>query len=111
MNTKSGPPSEVPPRNGAPRHFHLLWDTELEELRTVLLSIQKHRDAVLEHWYRLYLLHFADHRALTRTEFMEIFGSELDSTLQDLIDCDIDRFTSDVRRIGEILAEREVPFS
>src|SRR5215469_17881863 len=104
-------PSGFPPRSGSPRHFHLLWDSELDELQSVFLSIQRHRDAVLEHWYRLYVLHFADSRALNRTEFMEIFGSELDSTLKDLIDKDLDHFASDLRRIGELLAERGVPFS
>ena len=98
-------------RSGSPRHFHLLWDSELDELQGVFLSIQKHRGEVLEHWYRLYVLHFADSRALNRAEFMEIFGSELDATLSDLIAKDIDRFAADVRRIGEMLAERSVPFS
>jgi transcriptional regulator with PAS, ATPase and Fis domain len=89
----------------------LLWDWELDELHGAFESIQRHRDEVLEHWYSLYLLHFADSRALSRTEFMEIFGSELDATLGDLIDKDLDRFAADVRRIGELLAERNVPFS
>jgi len=112
MHPKPLPPAfDVPPRRGGPRHFHLLWDTELEELQTVLQSIGKHRSEVLEHWYRLYELHFADSRSLNRGEFMEIFGSELDCTLRDLIAKDIDRFVADVRRIGELLAERGVPFS
>jgi transcriptional regulator with PAS, ATPase and Fis domain len=100
-----------PSQSNAPRHFHLLWDSELEELRPVLESIQKRRTAVLEHWYQLYLLHFADQRALARTEFMQIFGSELDVTLKDLLARDIDHFAADVRRYGEILAERSVPFA
>jgi two-component system response regulator AtoC len=95
----------------SPRHFHLLWDTELEDLQTVLESIRKNRTEVLEHWFNLYLLHFGDSRALNRTEFMEIFGSELDSTLKDLLDRDIDRFAADVQRIGELLSERSVPFA
>jgi len=112
MHPKPLPPAfDVPPRRGGPRHFHLLWDTELEELQTVLQSIGKHRSEVLEHWYRLYELHFADSRSLNRSEFIEIFGSELDCTLRDLIAKDIDRFVADVRRIGELLAERGVPFS
>jgi len=105
------PPSEASPRRGSPRHFHLLWDTELDELQAVLHSIQKHRSEVLEHWCQLYELHFADSRSLNRVEFMEIFGGELDSTLRDLIAKDVDQFVADVRRIGETLAERGVPFS
>jgi two-component system, NtrC family, response regulator AtoC len=112
MEPKPVPPAfEAPPRRGSPRHFHLLWDTELEELQPVLRSIQKHRSEVLKHWYQLYELHFADSRSLNRVEFMEIFGSELDSTLRDLMAKDLDQFVVDVRRVGEILAERGVPFS
>jgi transcriptional regulator with PAS, ATPase and Fis domain len=88
-----------------------LWDSELEELMPVLESIQKHRAEVLEHWFNLYLLHFGDSRALNRTEFMEVFGTELDTTLRDLLARDIDRFAVDVSRVGETLAERSVPFS
>src|SRR5215813_5229195 len=99
------------PRSASPRHFHLLWEDELEELQPVLESIQRNRDKVLEHWYELYLLHFANSRALSRIEFFEIFGSELDTTLKDLIARDIDRFAADVRRVGEVLAERSIPFS
>lgn len=107
--TNSPPCSSLP--GGGPRYFHLLWDTELDELRPVLESVQKHRNRVLEHWYQLYVLHFADSRTLTKTEFIEIFGSELDATLNDLLDKDIDHFAADITRIGERLAERGVPFS
>jgi len=95
----------------APRYFHLLWDEELNELRPVFESIQRHRDEVMAHWYRLYLLHFGDKRSLTQPEFMEIFGSELDATLADLLRHDMDAFAADMRKVGEILAARSVPFS
>jgi transcriptional regulator with PAS, ATPase and Fis domain len=108
-NTNSPPPASLP--DGGPRYFHLLWDTELDELRPVLESVQKHRNRVLEHWYQLYVLHFADSRTLTKTEFIEIFGSELDATLNDLLDKEMDHFAADITRIGEQLAERGVPFS
>src|SRR5271166_1883085 len=108
-DTNSPPSASLP--GGGPRYFHLLWDTELDELRPVLESIRKQRNHVLERWYQLYVLHFADHRALPKTEFMEIFGSELDSTLKDLLDKDTDQFAADITRIGEQLAERGVPFA
>jgi two-component system, NtrC family, response regulator AtoC len=111
MKTNTDTASPASPRSGGPRHFHLLWDSEIEDLRPVLQSIQKRRDRVLEHWYQLYVLHFADSRALTKTEFMEIFGSDLDATLKDLLDRDMDRFAADITRIGEQVAERGVPFS
>lgn len=97
--------------SGRPRYFHLLWEEELDDLRSVLESVQKNRDRVLDHWYQLYVLHFADTRALSRVEFVEIFGNELDATLRDLLDKDMDRFAADIARIGELLAERGVPFS
>jgi len=108
-NTPAPPPASLP--SGRPRYFHLLWDSELDDLRPVLESVQKNRDRVLEHWYQLYLLHFADVRALGRAEFIEIFGGELDATLKDLLEKDMDRFAADIARIGEQLADRGVPFS
>lgn len=96
--TSSPPPASLP--GGGPRYFHLLWDTELDDLRPVLESIQKHRNSVLAHWYQLYVLHFADSRSLTKTEFMQIFGSELDASLKDLLDKDMDHFAADITRIG-----------
>ena len=111
MDTNIKRSSLVSPPGEGPRYFHLLWDTELDELRPVLQSVQKHRERVLEHWYQLYVLHFADSRALTKTGFMEIFGIELDAALKDLLDKDMDRFAAEVAGIGGKLAERGVPFS
>jgi two-component system, NtrC family, response regulator AtoC len=93
-----------------PAYFHLLWDHDLDSLATVLDSILSRREEVLAHWHRLYLLHFGDKRSLSDREFMEIFGADLSATIGDLRTKDINRFTSDVRRIGEALAERRVPF-
>jgi len=76
MDTNANPPPPTSQPGGGPSYFHLLWDTELDELHPVLVSIQKHRDRVLEHWYQLYVLHFADNRALGKVEFIELFGSE-----------------------------------
>ena len=111
MKTNTNAPALASPPSEGPRYFHLLWDTELDELRPVLESVQKHRNRVLEHWYQLYVLHFADSRAMTKTEFMEIFGGELDATLKDLLDKDMDTFAANIARVGEQLAERGVPFS
>jgi two-component system, NtrC family, response regulator AtoC len=111
MKTNPNPPAPATVTGGGPRHFHLLWDTELDELRPVLESVQKHRNSVLEHWHELYILHFADSRSLAKPEFIEIFGGELDATLKDLLDKDMDQFAADITRIGEVLAERGVPFS
>jgi transcriptional regulator with PAS, ATPase and Fis domain len=111
MDLNTNPPPTVSQPDGGPRYFHLLWDTELDELRPVLQSVQKHRERVLDHWYQLYVLHFADSRALTKTEFTEIFGIELDAALKDLLDKDMDRFAAEIAGIGRQLVERGVPFS
>jgi hypothetical protein len=49
-------------------------------------------------------LHFADSRSLSDREFMEIFGADLAATIGDLRAKDVDKFTADVRLIGEALA-------
>jgi two-component system response regulator AtoC len=103
-------PLTAPPTSGTPAYFHLLWDHELDSLAAILDSILSRRDEVLAHWHRLYLLHFGDSRSLSDREFIEIFGADLAATIGDLRAKDVDKFTSDVRRIGEALAERHVPF-
>jgi hypothetical protein len=40
-------------RSLSPRHFHLLWDEELEALRPMLKLILEHLDEVIAHWYQL----------------------------------------------------------
>ncbi len=94
-----------------PQYFHLLWEDELESLRGVFESLQRNRGKVLARWHQLYLLHFGDRRSLAESEFLEIFGNELDATLSDLLAKDMDRFAADVRAIGETLVEHRVPFS
>ncbi len=94
-----------------PQYFHLLWDHELDELRPVLESLKKRRNEVLEHWHRLYVIHFGDIRALAEPEFMEVFGAELDWMLDDLLGKDIGAFTRHVHQVGESLADRKVPFA
>lgn len=99
------------PSEAVPRYFHLLWEEDLDSLREVFESLSRHREEVLARWHQLYLLHFGDRRSLAESEFLEIFGKDLDATLTALMAKDMDRFASDVRAIGEILVERHVPFS
>ncbi len=99
-----------PVASGAPAYFHLLWDHELDNLAPILDSILSRREQVMAHWHQLYILHFGDARSLSDREFMEIFGADLAATIGDLRAKDVDKFTSDVRRIGEALADRHVPF-
>jgi transcriptional regulator with PAS, ATPase and Fis domain len=94
-----------------PRHFHLLWDHELVELRPILALLNEHLDAVVAYWYRLYELHFGDERTLPEREFFDLYHTNLGRNTRDLIEGDVDRYASDTIRTGEALAARGVPFS
>jgi DNA-binding NtrC family response regulator len=96
---------------GPPRHFHLLWDDELEALRPVLELILERLDEVIAHWYQLYVLHFGDQRTLSEREFRDIFQSALEGNTKDLLDGDMDRYAIGTIKTGELLCERSVPFS
>jgi DNA-binding NtrC family response regulator len=95
----------------APRHYHLLWDEELEALRPVLGLVLEHLSEVIEHWYRLYVLHFGDRRSLSEPEFRDIFYNALSRNTKDLLEDDMDRYAIDTIRTGELLCERNVPFA
>lgn len=95
----------------APRYFHLVWDEELDELRPALKTIQARRTEVLNHWHELYVCHFGDSRMLSEHDFLDLFGSEIDATLQDLLQHNMEAFVGHIQKIGEELAGRRVPFS
>jgi transcriptional regulator with PAS, ATPase and Fis domain len=103
--------STEPLNRDQPRYFNLVWDYELDELHEVLEAVFTRRAEVLSRWHELYVLHFGDSRSLSEAEFSEIFGTELNTTLQDLLSKDMDRFAAHVRQVGEMLAQRNVPFS
>ena len=95
----------------APRHYHLLWDEELEALRPVLGLVLEHLQEVIEHWYQLYVLHFGDRRSLSEPEFRDLFYNALSRNTKDLLEGDMDRYAIDTIRTGELLCERNVPFA
>ena len=99
-----------PPQVG-PRHYHLLWDEELEALRPILSRVSERLGEVVEHWYQLYVLHFGDKRALSEPEFRDFFYNALSRNTKDLLDGDMDRYAIDTIRTGEMLCERSVPFA
>jgi DNA-binding NtrC family response regulator len=110
--------SPQPPRerlqNGpgsGPRHYHLLWDEELEALRPILVRVLDRLEDVVEHWYRLYALHFGDSRTLSEPEFRALFFTALSRNTRDLLEGDMDRYAIDTIRTGELLCERNVPFA
>jgi hypothetical protein len=56
-------------------------------------------------------LHFGDQRTLTEPEFKDIFRNALAGNTQDLLNGDMDRYAIGTIHIGELLCERNVPFS
>src|SRR5713101_6770805 len=96
-------------RTGAPRHFHLLWDEDLDDLRPLLRAIIARRSEVVGEWYQLYVLHFAEDASLSEAEFRRIFEPTFLSNETALLDKDMDRYAENVSRLGETLAERHVP--
>jgi len=96
-------------RAGQPRHFHLLWDEDLDEMAPLLTAIRDRRAEVVAIWYQLYALHFGDARALSEAEFRRIFEPALFRNKSDLLEKNMDRYAEDVRRLGEFIAERGVP--
>ncbi len=94
-----------------PCFFNLLWDHEIDELQRLLHSILGRRDEVLERWHSLYVLHFGDERSLSKTEFLRVYGADLDASIGNLAKKDMAAFTADVRQVGETLADRQVPFA
>ena len=103
--------SAVQPPEGGPRHYHLLWDEELEALRPVLRLVLEHLQEVIDHWYQLYVLHFGDRRSLSEPEFRDIFFNALSRNTKDLLEGDMDRYAINTIRTGELLCERNVPFA
>ena len=99
------------PPKGGPRHYHLLWDEELEALRPVLNRVLERLGEVVEHWYQLYVLHFGDKRSLSEREFRDLFHDALSRNTRDLLDGDMDRYAIDTIRTGELLCDRNVPFA
>ena len=94
---------------GGPRHFHLLWDEDIEQLRGIFRLIMDHSEDVVRHWYKLYVLHFGDSRSLSESEFTRIFEPGLRRNKEALLAGDMDLYAAQVIRLGELLAERRVP--
>jgi two-component system, NtrC family, response regulator AtoC len=96
-------------RPGLPRHFHLLWDEDLEEMQGIFAAIRDRRTEVIADWYQLYTLHFGDARTLSEAEFFRIFEPAVFRNKSDLLEKNMDRYAEDVRSLGETLADRGMP--
>jgi DNA-binding NtrC family response regulator len=104
-------PPELPNRTrvAGPRHFHLLWDEDLDEMHGIIEAIRDRRAEVVAHWHQLYTLHFGDACSLSEAEFSRIFEPALLRNKGDLLEKNMDRYAEDVTSLGELLAERGVP--
>jgi two-component system, NtrC family, response regulator AtoC len=96
-------------RRGQPRHFHLLWDEDLDEMGGLFKAIRDRSTEVVAAWYQLYTLHFGDSRSLSEAEFKRIFEPALFRNKSDLLEKNMDRYAEDVHKLGAMLAERGVP--
>jgi transcriptional regulator with PAS, ATPase and Fis domain len=99
-----------PPRPTEPlRHFHLLWDEDLDEMGGIFEAIRDRRVEVVATWYRLYRLHFGEAGILSAAEFSRIFEPAILRNKSDLLEKNMDRYAEHVRALGELLAARGVP--
>src|SRR5580704_11357696 len=92
-----------------PRHFHLLWDEDLDDLREVLMRIRDRRSEVAALWYELYLLHFGDERSLSQSDFIRIFEPALLRNQDALLRKDMDGYAASILMTGYQLAQLHVP--
>jgi DNA-binding NtrC family response regulator len=93
----------------APRHFHLLWDDDIDRLQDIFRAILERTGEIVRHWYQLYVLHFGDARSLSQAEFTRIFEPGLRRSKIALLQRDMDLYAAQVISLGEALAERRVP--
>ena len=100
-------------RNSGPR-LGLLWDYEVEALKPLLRLIVGGIDQVLDNWYEAYAAYFdsVDNvPTLSEPEFIAIFKPYLCEGLNALATGrTIDHGTL-IGHLGEVLAERDVPFA
>jgi transcriptional regulator with PAS, ATPase and Fis domain len=84
-------------------------EEDLEDLRPLLQVIEPRLNDVLASWFRLYSTHMARVRSLSENEFVQVFGGSLAAMMRTLREKQLTDFAANARRLGEHLAEREVP--
>jgi len=65
---------------------------------------------LVANWYQLYKMQYRAHRSLTEAEFQQLFGISLLKSTRSLLDNRVEDYAAEVRRLGVVLAQREVPF-
>ena len=99
------------PAEAMPLYFHLISDDEIHRLEAILRLLRENREAVLEHWYELYTIHFGHDRTFSLPEFKKYYGADLDGVIEGLLAHDIVAMARSVRQVGEQMVERGVPFA
>ena len=94
-----------------PRHFHLLSDQDLDDLRPIAATILQQRSEIVRDWYQQYAIHFGDSRTFSQHDFARIFEAALQAKQSALLNGDIDKYAAEVSRLGELLAARRMPLT
>jgi transcriptional regulator with PAS, ATPase and Fis domain len=94
---------------GSPKHYHLLGDEDLGQMRGIFEAIRDRRDEVVNRWYLLYMSYFGEARTFSEGEFSRIFEPALLRNKNDLLENNMERYATDVRGLGALLAGREIP--
>ena len=92
-----------------PRHFHLLSDQDVEDLRPISEAIVQRRTEIVRDWYQQYVFHFGDACTFSQREFSHVFEDALRDTHSALLRGDIDKYAAETGRLGELLTQVRVP--
>ncbi len=98
----------VPVRHKRLPYFHLLWDEDLEANRHVFESVRDNVEGAIEHWYRLYTLHFGDERTLSELEFSKMWRDSTRAMMDALSEGNRNRYATHCLKLGEALAQRGI---
>jgi DNA-binding NtrC family response regulator len=88
----------------------IIQESDLACLRPLLETIEPRSEDLITNWYEAYSYQFNDSRSLPEPEFRQIFGSSMRRTVRALIEHRLGDYVTEVRRLGETLARRAVPF-
>jgi two-component system response regulator AtoC len=98
-------------QSGRPRHFHLLADDELEQLRPLIAALVSRREEVARHARRQYALHFGGLGALSDADFTRLFLPALERADAALLNGGIDEYAAKIANLSRVLAQCDVPLA
>jgi hypothetical protein len=103
-----GPLGSQSPERSHPRHFHLLSDQDLDDLRSISRMILQRHSEIVQDWYRQYVFHLGDGQTLSRQEFRHIFEDALEKTQSALLKGDLHEYAAELSKLGTLLAEHSM---